>query len=307
MENTAALLLALLLLGLLPGSYGPRSANAQDLVNWRESPATVELKRGVGVTLEFGDATSDAADLKLTGTELVSETGEIALVPGQGTDALAALVSVPKDGYRRGVKIDDLLGKVGVLRLPGGRYAKFRMGSFEEGGTPTALEYRAVSIRYALSEPGAQVGGRAKRSAEVPGSPSAGSEVVGRAETGGVSAFDSRLAGRWKLRIPAGVGYRTDGYNVYQRIDPGAGMGVLTLSPAGSYVWSGIYWNKPRTSVRGRAVRVRPSFASSGTTTYWKVNDGRDDYLILWNSDNRLPFTMVYPDGGFIAGGEMVR
>ena len=119
------------------------------------------------------------------------------------------------------------------------------------------------------------------------------------------TAFDTRLAGRWKLRIPTGVAYFTDGRKTYRRIDPGAGMGIINVASDESYKWEGIYWNKNKT-YSGKAECIQQAFAQEGLT-YWNINDGTRDYLVTWNTDNRLPFTIIYFERCMVAGGERVK
>lgn len=247
-------------------------------LKWQQNPTSLSLEQGVGVELTFGGEAKGAADLKLSGRELLSETGAIAVVAGKELETLANL---PSGGYRPGIPVEELFGGLAVVRLPGGRYAKLQMGSFSEalnGGG-----YQAISITYYLS-------------------------ALPAKQDAAVEKVDSRLVGRWKLRIPAGVAYspvRPDGTQTLS-LTPGAGMGILTLRADGRYAWEGIYWTRDKKIVRGQVRRARPASARSGMT-FWKISDGKNGYLLTWEKENRLPFTVLYSTGGFVAGGERVQ
>lgn len=291
------LLLCALGTALLAGGPGALWGQA---VEWSGKTQTVQLARGSGLSLASGGAASaGGADLRLTAGSLVSQTGEIAVVPGR---TLGAAEEVPGSGYRRSVPIDDLLSGVAVVRLPGGRYARVKLGSLREGVDGGG--YTEVSLTYELSEASAAPA-PSPSPAPQPQRPAPAPEGPGHGPGAAAARLDPRLIGRWNLRIPSGIGYSTDGTHVYQKITPGAELGVLTIRPDGSYTWEGIYWNRGgERVVRGQLAPADRVSNLSGEAPSWSVRDGKSGYRIFWSPDNRRPFTVIYPEGGVVASGE---
>lgn len=117
--------------------------------------------------------------------------------------------------------------------------------------------------------------------------------AAGRAPAG---PFDPRLVGHWSVRIPTGVGYRTDGRSVYQVVTPGADLERLEVRADGRYCWG---------SHCGEARRASPYFEMPGER-YYTISDGKDDYALAF-VEARGSVKIVYTGGGLMAEGQRAQ
>jgi hypothetical protein len=114
--------------------------------------------------------------------------------------------------------------------------------------------------------------------------------------------LDQAILGAWDISIP-GVAYQTEtdrGTHLERKlhVGTGAGMGVLTIQPDGSFVWV-----KSGYKQTGRLQQVLPRNFADPKKTYWRIHHGKDVYYIASETPGELT---VYSPGSnlFAAAGK---
>jgi hypothetical protein len=97
--------------------------------------------------------------------------------------------------------------------------------------------------------------------------------------------LDSRIVGRWQIKVPGGAwSTRTyDGPNVVDttRVGLGAGLGLLTINPNGTYSWV----NHGKTLASGRLAQVTPRSDAKPGWTYWLLSNGSEQFCVSWDAE----------------------
>ena len=190
-----------------------------------------------------------------------------------------------------------VLAAVAALALPPRSLAQTTQWSqpttTEQWSAPSKTETGPAPARTGRWSEGTDLPAPRKGEARADGRRGAGEvRAAPRRAPPAVTGLDPRLVGRWSIRIPTAVGYRTDGRDVYQVITPGADRERLEVGPDGAYCWG---------KHCARAVPASPYYAMEGER-YYEISDGADAYMLAF-VEARGTVKLVYTGGGVMAEG----